>query len=102
MNTWSILLCVAVLVYGSRFLLMEPWLPLRLSQNVQQLLTYSAPAVLTAIATPIVFFPEKQLSISIDNHYLVASIIVVLLAKLTKNTLITVVLGMLCFALLHR
>lgn len=100
MDTWIILLSVAVLVFGSRFLLMEPWLPLKLSQNVQQVLGFSAPAVLTAIATPIVFIRGDEFSLTMDNHYLIAGIIVVILALITRNTLMTVILGMLSFLVL--
>ncbi|WP_257267226.1 AzlD domain-containing protein [Endozoicomonas sp. ONNA2] len=102
MDTWVILFTVAVLVFGSRFLLMEPWLPLKLNETVQQLLRFSAPAVLTAIAAPILFIRGDQLSLSIDNHYLIAGIIVVFLAQWTRNTLLTVVLGMLSFLVLRH
>ncbi|WP_066016982.1 AzlD domain-containing protein [Endozoicomonas atrinae] len=102
MDTWAILLIVAALVFGSRFLLMEPWLPLKLSETVQQVLSFSAPAVLTAIAAPIVFIREDQLSMSMDNHYLIAGIIVVFFALITRNTLLTVILGMLSFLILKH
>lgn len=102
MDTWFILLTVAVLVFSSRFLLMEPWLPLKLSENVQQMLSFSAPAVLTAIATPIVFIRAERFSFSLDNHYLIAGVIVVILALITRNTLLTIVLGMLSFLALNH
>ncbi|MFK0573211.1 AzlD domain-containing protein [Endozoicomonas sp.] len=102
MDIWVILLTVAALVFGSRFFLMEPWLPLKLSQNVQQFLSFSAPAVLTAIATPIVFIRDNQFSLSMDNQYLIAGIIVVILALITRNTLMTVILGMLSFLVLKH
>ncbi len=101
MTTWFILFSVAMLVFTSRFLLMEPWLPLKLSDNAQQLLAFSAPAVLTAIAAPIVFIREKQLCLGMDNHYFVASGVVVVIAMMTRNTLVTVVLGMASFQFLR-
>lgn len=100
--TWIILFSVAALVFASRFLLMEPWLPLKLDDNAQQLLSFSAPAVLTAIAAPIVFMREEQLSLGMDNQYLLASIVVVAVALATRNTLLTVVLGMVSFLLLRH
>ncbi|USE39197.1 AzlD domain-containing protein [Endozoicomonas sp. SCSIO W0465] len=102
MDTWVILFIVAALVFGSRFLLMEPWLPLKLSEPIQQVLSYSAPAVLTAIAAPIVFIREDKLNLSMGNHYLIAAIIVVFLALVTRNTLLTVILGMLSFLVLRQ
>lgn len=102
MVTWIILFSVAALVFASRFLLMEPWLPLKLSDNVQQLLSFSAPAVLTAIAAPIVFIREEQLSVGMGNQYLLASVVVVVVALSTRSTLWTVVLGMVSFLLLRH
>ena len=102
MVTWIILFSVAALVFASRFLLMEPWVPLKLSDNVQQLLSFSAPAVLTAIAAPIVFIREEQLSVGMGNQYLLASVVVVVVALATRSTLWTVVLGMVSFLLLRH
>ena len=102
MVTWITLVCVAVLVFASRFLLMEPWLPLKLSENVQQILRFSAPAVLTAIAAPIVFIRDEQISLDMGNHYLVASVVVVVVAIVTRSTTLTVVSGMTCFLFLRH
>lgn len=102
MDTWVILLTVAALVFGSRFLLMEPWLPLKLSENVQKMLSFSAPAVLTAIAAPIVFIRDDYFTLTMDNHYLIAGIIAVILALATRNTLMTIILGMLSFLVLKH
>ena len=100
--TWVILLSVAALVFASRFLLMEPWLPLKLGDSAQRLLSFSAPAVLTAIAAPIVFIREEQLRLGMDNQYLLASAVVVAVALATRNTFLTVVLGMASFLLLRH
>lgn len=102
MVTWVILFSVAALVFASRFLLMEPWLPLKLSDNAQKFLSFSAPAVLTAIAAPIVFIREEQLSLGMDNQYLLASVVVVAVAFATRSTLWTVVLGMVSFLILRH
>ncbi len=102
MNTWIIILAIAAVVFSSRFLLSEPWFPLRLGRNIKQLLSYSAPAVLTAIAAPIVFIREREISLSAENQYLIAGVIVVSLALITRNTLLTVILGMLAFMALKH
>ena len=44
-----------------RYLFLEGKLPLKLSENAKTLLSYSAPAVLTAIAAPIVLFVISNL-----------------------------------------
>lgn len=101
MNAWMMIFSVAAVVFASRFLLLEPWLPIKLSQNVQDILKFSAPAVLTAIATPIVLFREQEISIALSNHHLVASVVVVVLSLITRSTLLTVMSGMGTFLLLR-
>ena len=56
--TWFILIILALVVFMNRYILLEPNLPLRLPKWFQQSLQYSAPCLLTAIATPIVFMDE--------------------------------------------
>ena len=51
-------------------LLLAPGLPLRLSPRVKTLLSFSVPAVLTAICGPIVAFSGDQLRAAPDNPYL--------------------------------
>jgi len=94
---WFMILGMASLVFVSRYLFLEPKLPLVLSKNTLKFLSYSAPAVLTAILAPIVFIREGALSLSLDNHYLLAAIVACLLAYFTRNTLLTVVVSMALF-----
>lgn len=49
------ILLMTVLVFTSRYLFLEPKLPLRLGTRTQKVLNYASPAVLTAIWAPIVF-----------------------------------------------
>ncbi|MDF5366744.1 AzlD domain-containing protein, partial [Vibrio parahaemolyticus] len=48
------ILLMTVLVFTSRYLFLEPKLPLRLGTRTQKVLNYASPAVLTAIWAPIV------------------------------------------------
>ena len=98
---WLIILSMAVVVFMSRHLLLEPKLPIRLSKNALTFLSYSAPAVLTAILAPIVFVPEDQLAISIHNPYLTCALVATVLAYVTRNTLLTTVLSMGLFFILY-
>ncbi|OLQ72176.1 branched-chain amino acid ABC transporter [Photobacterium proteolyticum] len=97
---WLTLLAMALLVFTSRYLFLEPRLPLRLNAQAQKLLSYSSPAVLTAIWAPIVFLPEGELSVSWHNPYLVAAVVAVLLAWKLKSVLLTAVISMAVFFLL--
>ncbi|WP_329353848.1 AzlD domain-containing protein [Vibrio natriegens] len=96
----SILLMTA-LVFTSRYLFLEPKLPIRLGVRTQKILSYASPAVLTAIWAPIVFIPEGELGLSLQNPFLLAAIIAVLIAYLTKNVLMTTIVSMGAFLLLR-
>lgn len=99
--TWLIILSMAAVVFISRHLLLEPKLPIRLSKNTLIFLSYSAPAVLTAIFAPIVFAPEGQLDLSLNNPYLICALVATILAYVTRNTLLTTVLSMGLFFILY-
>jgi branched-subunit amino acid transport protein len=95
------ILTMAALVFFSRYLFLEPKLPLRLNSKLQKLLNYSSPAVLTAIWAPIVFTPHQALWLSSDNPYLWAATLAVVIAWKTKNVLMTTVVSMSVFLLLN-
>ncbi|UTV30339.1 AzlD domain-containing protein [Photobacterium atrarenae] len=97
---WVSIGAMALLVFASRYLFLAPGLPIKLSAETQKLLSYSSPAVLTAILAPIVFLPEGEVALSWTNPYLVAAITAVLLAWKLKNVLLTTVLSMALFFLL--
>lgn len=94
---WLMIILMTLVIFVSRYLFLEPKIPVRLSKNAQQFLSYSAPAVMTAIFAPLVFIREGQLSISIDNPYLTCALVATALAYLTKNTLLTTILSMALF-----
>ena len=67
---------------------------------MQRFLSFSAPCVLTAIWVPIVFVQEGKLAISLNNPYLIAACVAVLLAYRFKNLYITTVVSLAVFFLL--
>ena len=88
------IILLAAITFFTRYLFLEGKLPLRLSENAQTLLSYSAPAVLTAIAAPIVFIRDQQLEANLKNPYLIATFLAVLVAYLTRSIYWTVFIGM--------
>ncbi|CAM2893069.1 AzlD domain-containing protein [Moritella viscosa] len=98
---WLTIILMTVIIFISRYIFIEPKLPLRLSPSVVKFLSYSAPAVLTAILAPIVFIQENTLHLNLDNSYLIGAIFAVLLILITRNTLLTAILSMLLFFLIH-
>jgi branched-subunit amino acid transport protein len=95
------ILAMTALVFLSRYLFLEPSVPLRMNARAQRFLSYSAPAVLTAIWAPLVFAPEGELWLAPGNPYLLAGLAAVLLIWKTGNVLLTTVLSMGLFLLLR-
>lgn len=91
---------MTLLVFVSRYLFLEPRLPLRLNPQAQRLLSYSSPAVLTAIWAPIVFMPEQELWVTPDNPYLIGALVAAVMAWNTKNVLLTTFVSMAVFLVL--
>ncbi|KOO08951.1 AzlD domain-containing protein [Vibrio hepatarius] len=91
---------MTLLVFVSRYLFLEPRLPLRLNPQAQRLLSYSSPAVLTAIWAPIVFMPEQELWVTPDNPYLIGALVAAVMAWKTKNVLLTTFVSMAVFLVL--
>lgn len=102
MNLWLLICCTAGIVFVSRFILLEPWLPIQLNESAQKVLRYSAPAVLSAIAAPIIFIRQNTLDVSYNNPYLIAAIVVIGISYTMRSLLVAIVLGTLVFLYLKH
>ncbi len=91
------ILVMASVVFFSRYLFLEPKLPLRLNHQLNRLLSYASPAVLTAILSPIVFLPEGELQLNLSSSYIWAALLSCFVAWKTKNVLITTLIGVCVF-----
>ncbi len=101
MNNWMLILAMAAVVFASRYLFLEPRLPLKLNDEALRVLSYSAPAVLSAVIGPLVFIAEGELNLNPTNPYLTGAVAAVALMLITKNTLLTAVLSMGLFLLIN-
>jgi branched-subunit amino acid transport protein len=64
--TFITILVLTLVVFLSRYLFLEPKIPLRLTHGMQRFLSYSAPAMLSVIWGPIVFLPHGELRLAIS------------------------------------
>ena len=96
----EIILLMACVTFTTRFLFLSKRLPFSIGPKMQRFLSFSAPCVLTAICVPIVFVQEGKLAISLNNPYLIAACVAVLLAYRFKNLYITTVVSLVVFFLL--
>ena len=98
---WAVIFGMGLIVFFNRYVFLEPRLPIRLGSNVRQFLGFAVPGMLTAICGPIVFLPEHQLNLRLDNPYLLGGVVAVALVLWTRNVLLSVILSMGAFYLLR-
>lgn len=94
------IILLAGITFFTRYLFLHPSLPVKLNPRMEHFLSFSAPAVLTAIWVPIIFVREGELNISPQNPYLISASIAILLALKFKNVYLTLGASLTVFALL--
>lgn len=89
---------MALVTFSIRYVLLPFSGRIRLSPGVQRALGYVPPAVLTAIIVPMSLMPNgKGLQLSLTNPYLAGALATVIIGRVSKNLLVTIVGGMLIF-----
>jgi len=101
MNIWLVMLIGGLITFGMRFSFIYLFGKLHVPETLRKALHYVPPAVLSAIIFPEIFLRDRQLDLSLDNQRLLAGLIAVIVAYLTKNTLVTILAGMLALLLLQ-
>jgi branched-subunit amino acid transport protein len=94
MNIWLVMVIGGLLTFGIRlsFILLHgkiqfpPWL--------QRSLRFVPPAVLTAIIFPELLLHSGKLNLTLGNDRLIAGLLAILVAIVSRNTLITILSGM--------
>ncbi|MEI8612146.1 AzlD domain-containing protein [Enterovibrio sp. Hal110] len=97
MNTWIMILGMACITFSVRYVFLARSIPFQVTPTMQRILKFSAPAVLTALAVPILVFPHGDFFVSINNPYLLAGIFVCVLGFLRLGTLSMVLISMIFF-----
>ena len=88
-----------LLTFGMRFSLIYLFGRLQVPETMRKALHYVPPAVLSAIVFPELFLHDGQLNLAPDNYRLLAGLVAVLVAWFSKNTLITIITGMIALFL---
>lgn len=104
MSTLEEILLIAgmmTVTFGVRYSVMALSGRLAFSSNIEQALRFVPVAVLTALCAPILFKPEGSWLLSFDNSYLVAGVVSIVIAAVSRHLLLTIVLGMGLFLILH-
>lgn len=101
MNLWLIILIGGLLTFAMRlsfiYLLDKIEFPVWLRNSLHLV----PPAVLSAIIFPELLFIEGKLDLTLDNNRLLAGILAIIVAWRTRNTLLTIGVGMATLLLLQ-
>ncbi len=103
MNIWLVMLLGGLITFGIRFSLIYLLAEGRfqISETMRKALHYVPPAVLSAIIFPELFLRDGALHVSLDNTRLLAGLVAIIVAWFSKNTLITIIAGMVALFLLQ-
>lgn len=99
----SILLTIlgaALATYFTRFPLLMLSGKKPLPVWLTQMMSFIAPAVLTALIIPVILVRKGHPALSLSNEYIPATIVAVVVAYFSKNMLVTVIAGVGTVALL--
>nr|WP_293144738.1 AzlD domain-containing protein [Moritella sp.] len=99
---WLVLGGMTCITFSCRYLFLSRLVSFELSPKIKRALSFTAPAVLTAMWVPIVFLGHQSSEAGFFNSpFLYAGVLTVLLSLKIKNTLAVVFIGMCAFMLLR-
>ena len=94
MNIWMVMLIGGFLTFGMRLSFIYLFGRFDVPETLRRALHYVPPAVLTAIVVPELLLTEGRLYLSLGNERLLAGLAAVLAAWLSRNMLVTILVGM--------
>lgn len=97
MTTWLTIIAMALVTFSVRYIFLARSIPIRINDTMKRFLKFSAPAVLTALTIPIVFFPEGELHASPTNPFILGAIIAVGLSLTRLPTIWVLLISMASF-----
>jgi branched-subunit amino acid transport protein len=101
MSIWLVMLLGGLITFGMRFSLIYLFGRFQVPETMRKALHYVPPAVLSAIIFPELFMYDGTLNLSPDNARLLAGLIAIVVAWFSKNTLVTIIAGMIALFLLQ-
>jgi branched-subunit amino acid transport protein len=101
MNIWLVMLFGGLITFGMRFSLIYLFGRFEVPETMRRALHYVPPAVLSAIIFPELFLPGGRLDLSLGNTRLLAGLTAIIVAWFSRNTLITIIAGMIALFLLQ-
>ena len=101
MNIWLVMLLGGLITFAMRFSLIYLFGRFEVPETIRKALHYVPPAVLSAIIFPELFMHDGSFNVSWENTRLLAGVIAIVVAWFSRNTLITIIVGMAALFLLQ-
>jgi branched-subunit amino acid transport protein len=101
MIIWLVIFIGGLLTFGMRFSLIYLFGRYQVPVTMRKALHYVPPAVFSAIILPELIYSSGNLDLTFGNIRLLAGIIAILVAWYTKNTLLTILAGMVALLILQ-
>ncbi len=95
----SIILGMFIVTFGIRFVLFARAHKVKIPPWLERALKYVPVAVLSAIIMPMIIMPDKRLSLSVANPWLVGALVAFLVGIWRQHQLLTIVVGVVAFFL---
>jgi len=94
MNIWLVMLAGGLITFGIRFVLIFLFGKFEIPPTLRRALHYVPPAVLSAMVFPELLIRESHIALALGNTRLLAGLVAIVVAWFSKNTLLTIVAGM--------
>ncbi len=101
MNTWLIIVISGFLTFGMRLSFIYFFGRVEIPAAIRRSLRFVPPAVLSALILPELLLPGGHLDFGPGNHRWLAGLIAVLVAWRTRNTLLTILAGIVALFMLQ-
>ena len=100
-NIWLVIIVGGLITFGMRFSLIYLFGKFEVPETMRKALHYVPPAVLSAIIFPELLIRNGTFDVSLVNTRLLAGLIAIVTAWFSRNTLITILVGMAALFLLQ-
>lgn len=94
MNIWLVMLIGGLITFGLRFSLIYLFGRFEVPETMRRALHYVPPAVLSAIIVPELLIRDGSVNFSLENIRLLAGVVAIVTAWVSRNTLLTILVGM--------
>jgi branched-subunit amino acid transport protein len=94
MSIWLVMLLGGLITFGMRFSLIYLFGRFEVPETMRRALHYVPPAVLSAIIFPELLIHDGSLDFQLTNIRLLAGMIAIITAWASRNTLLTILVGM--------